>query len=246
MKGTFTIIVALGFIIILILCDTLFFQKNNITPLSSPAVKLDDGISQKIIKSETDSLMLDVRYPQTSNVAINSMIESFITKQVDDYKLQIAESPMIENLKNSMYARYITSFFPNNIVSFVFTISEMNSGAAHPNPVIFTKTYDLKSNKELTLVDVFKPDSDYINKISALAIPNIISNLPLEQVDNTWVTEGAGPIAENYQNFTVNEEGMTFYFSPYQVAPYATGTREVHLFWSELYDMLLPPFDSAL
>ena len=39
----------------------------------------------------------------------------------------------------------------------------------------------------------------------------------------TWMMEGTKGKKENYQNFIFTENGIIFYFSPYQIAPYSTG-----------------------
>lgn len=41
------------------------------------------------------------------------------------------------------------------------------------------------------------------------------------------ILEGTEPVAENYQIFTISEEGLTIYFQKYQVAPGSAGTQAI-------------------
>ncbi|MEM9290717.1 MAG: DUF3298 domain-containing protein [Acidobacteriota bacterium] len=41
-------------------------------------------------------------------------------------------------------------------------------------------------------------------------------------------------------NFAVQEEGLRFYYSPYEIAPYALGPTDILLPWAEIRDLLRP------
>ncbi len=44
------------------------------------------------------------------------------------------------------------------------------------------------------------------------------------------------------ENFALRDEGLAFYYNPYDVAPYAMGPTEIVLSWEEIKDLLAPPY----
>lgn len=103
------------------------------------------------------------------------------------------------------------------VISVYFQISEYYSGAAHPLPFSSVLNYDVRNQKVLALSDLFQPDKDYLNLISAFVINELSGE------EKFTFLEGALPEAKNYQNWNLTPDGLHITFDPYQVAPYAAG-----------------------
>ncbi|MCR5655355.1 MAG: DUF4163 domain-containing protein [Lachnospiraceae bacterium] len=99
------------------------------------------------------------------------------------------------------------------------------SGGAHPNSYYRTANFDVKDGKRLLLEDVITVDDEELfdviyENLVPLADPEF--DLQTEEYENvkeclTWDIE-----SKNMQ-WTLNDETITFYFPPYDLAAYAVG-----------------------
>ena len=95
------------------------------------------------------------------------------------------------------------------------------AGGAHPDTVYYSSVYDTQSGKLLSLSDV-ATDTDALKK---LVISAIKENYP----DTAFFDELDDAIGSFFAkdgellDWSVDYDGMTFYFSPYDIAPYAEG-----------------------
>lgn len=234
------VVIGIGFLIVLVLTIALANVVQQRNELLNPAQQADS----KTIYQTDSTATVYARYPVTGNTVVDSDIESMINKQISDFKAAIPESmPEGANWKYDIYIQYVSSQFSTTVRSFRFLVSQF-TGGAHPNTVVVTKTYDMSAGKELALADFFKPETDYVNTLSRYAISDIEGRAI--NSDKKWVKEGAGPDPENFRSFTANEEGLTLYFDPYQVAPYAYGVQEVKVYFSFLKDYLQEPYSDAV
>lgn len=118
-------------------------------------------------------------------------------------------------------------------VSFVYQIYE-DTGGAHPNIYYATFTFDADGRK-IELADLFKPDSPYLEELSAFAYADILRQAPsrfgaaLNEDQKDWVRAGTAPSGEMLQLFYLKGESLYLIFPPYQVAAYAAGTFDVQI-----------------
>lgn len=168
---------------------------------------------------------------------------------VMDYPLELADYPFILDVVDSYYdgarVQFLTNatnsgFAPSpvynwqldmsyeiaaqtdSLVSVVFYDYEY-TGGAHGITQLQTMNFDLASESELSLVDLF-PDGDVpYDAISEYAATVLEERLGK---DATF-PEGYTPDPENYVFWTLSADGITFHFSQYQVAPYAAGIQVV-------------------
>lgn len=107
----------------------------------------------------------------------------------------------------------------DNIVSILEGIYSY-TGGAHPNSAYFAEVYDTKTGKRLTLKDVVK-DTSALKPVLLAAIQDQYPEAAFFDLENAIDTYFAGMM--DSLNWTVDNESMTFYFSPYDIAPYAQG-----------------------
>lgn len=122
------------------------------------------------------------------------------------------------------------------------TVLEDYSGGAHPN--ISTGAYTLTPQKaeNLPLRDILEdPDS-----FGELVMDELEAWQPevYEDVISYFSTDGSNifddKLAEDTCSWSLGQDGLTLYFSPYEVASYATGAFTVDLYY-EIYPELIKP-----
>jgi hypothetical protein len=88
----------------------------------------------------------------------------------------------------------------------------------------------------LTLNDLFKPKTKYL-----AVIANVAKQKLNEQLADKWmIAEGTQPLAKNFKNWNLENDGILITFDEYQVAPYANGAQEVEIPYADLKTMLSP------
>ena len=108
----------------------------------------------------------------------------------------------------------------------VLTISFFESsfmGGAHPNAMLFYKNYSLKSGKILRLEDLI--NNDQLQLLTEYAEKEFKNVRGIDAKSN-FADEGYWFPNNNFSlndNFFINEEGITFYFNSYEIAPYSYG-----------------------
>lgn len=116
------------------------------------------------------------------------------------------------------------------------------TGGAHPNSSVAAYNYDTKTGKEVALSEVISNQDKLcevlIEKLEALSEAqggNLLSEGYKEVVqDEVYEREIEGIEGiKNKLTWTLSASGMTVYFSPYEVGPYAAGLITVELPFAE-------------
>jgi alpha-glucosidase (family GH31 glycosyl hydrolase) len=165
-------------------------------------------------------------YPVTSSSTITGAFKSFVQAQIDQFKEDTswATDPSIapaEAQDLTLTVEY-TEEKNTRADNYVFTV-ESYTGGAHGLQATKTFTYN-ETGIPVTLASLFTTGEEGLKTIAPYVQAQLKKN---ELTDATWVSEGAAPTADNYQNFVVTDTGITFMFDPYQVAAYAAGKQTV-------------------
>lgn len=190
-------------------------------------------------------------YPQIAGVAqLNQEIEEQAYLAINDFKNVTTEnwqarkefaSPE-ENLGEfpeapfQMQISFDVAQNSSDLVSLVLRWGGY-TGGAHGYQDLKTFNYNLKNNEGVTLAGLFNEKQDYLETVSAFAISDLtrqikeITGEPESELEASimMIKSGAGPKLENFENFTIKDNVITFYFPPYQVAPYALGEMKVEM-----------------
>lgn len=113
-------------------------------------------------------------------------------------------------------------------------------GGAHGVQYFEQLNFDVAAKKFLTLPDLFAPGSDYLQPISDYCRKDLLSRVEEIGSDSSMVEPGIEPKLENFENFELTSQGIKIYFTPYQVAPYASGPQEVKIPYAVLEKILRP------
>lgn len=117
----------------------------------------------------------------------------------------------------------------STVVSLVYLWSDY-SGGAHPNYAYFGENYDTRTGELLKISDVVK-DTD---RLLALADEKIKALYP-DSAEYLLSTMDffEGNNVDEYSGWTVENEGVTLYFSPYGLGSFADGAQVVTVYFDE-------------
>jgi hypothetical protein len=204
-------------------------------------VKIED----KKITDSTKPFKIDIIYPYIADLPeFNQKIDELIQKNISDFKeISTENDNAVKQIDPESYAKYPRQYDLNvgynkgevdkNIISIVFEVYSF-TGGAHGATNFFPINYDVKNKKDIKLTDLYKEQPDYLQKISDFCIKDLTKQITAglgagneEYLDKNWIARGAGPLAENFGTFLINENNIVFYFPQYQVASYAQGDFKV-------------------
>ncbi|MCL5432629.1 MAG: DUF3298 and DUF4163 domain-containing protein [Patescibacteria group bacterium] len=228
--------------IIFVLVGGYFIFQKNITNSQELSLKV------KFVKEETNLYKISAEYPQFDALSksFNDQIQTFVSEQISEFKKnsdennkllqQNATPEELSKFPQQMYSLSITwspEQLNNQYISFIMRVNAFEGGA-NQRQEIKTFNYDIVNKKEVELLDLFKNDPNYIQQISDFSINYLTEqfrnqpNCPYDScVPKDMIASGAAPDADNFKNFTFNENFVTFYFPKAQVAPGADGEQKV-------------------
>lgn len=210
-------------------------------------IKSDDG--------QYDLLKISVSYPQIRNDENNTYIdelnqilkdnagksfeslkEEYVPAAREFYNEVLLNEPEMKstNLPFEVTQKFDIPYDNNDIISMVM-MTYWWTGGAHPNSIKTSVTYDLKNGKELKLTDIFNKSQSEINAMIIEAFTEQINENP-----DGYFNDSAELVKEEIENvgFYLSDEGITFYFNPYAIAPYVAGYPSVTLSFDSKYGFI--------
>lgn len=178
-----------------------------------------------------------------SKDSIQLFIDTYVADQVTDYKQDMTQASEFnfDVYSYSVYSRRIDLcdslvYNSNGIVS-ITMLSQEYSGGVHGNDLLTTFNYDLARNELIT------PSSLFVDPKDSRIVDILLGKLMLEfEVNAPDELEYEGifnyQVLEVTNNFYFTDEGITFYYNPYELAAYAVGPIELSVTYSELSPFL--------
>jgi hypothetical protein len=231
------ILLAVGAILVLLLAFFIVHKDNNKikTELQKDVTQQEvivlDPVTKKI-QEKNDLYSIEIEYPEFGNDVIDTAIDNYITTAQKDFKDMFINDEYFAELQttSSLYINY-TLKKNQDTTSIIFT-GYQDTGGAHPNPFVYTIITNSQGIRSLdSLFSV--PQLEYLTRIQTIAELSLKN-----QLQDSFFKEGLEPRIENYQNWYVIDNAITFIFSPYQVGPYAVGMPEVTIPYSQIQDIL--------
>jgi len=194
--------------------------------------KLCDVSWQEVILGEEDAQ----KYPGLAEalMQINTVNRDYYTNALSD--LQLWAQEMLEESEGGdyFYPFYSNSQFSvqradDRIVSIREDFGDY-TGGVHGNYGILGNNFDTQTGETLLLTDVF---------VQTDSLPAIIAEKVIEKYadENETFESLQGTLEKDYTlenyNWTINYQGITFYFSPYEIASYATGIIRATIWFDE-------------
>jgi hypothetical protein len=174
---------------------------------------------------------------------LNQMAESFLAKWREAHEA-------------FPHAATISEWFIDNRLQVIYHDPKVLSlemaelaytGGAHPNSVNQYASFGLAGGNRLALSDLLV--ADYAPRLNAVAEGRFreLREIP---PDDSLIAAGFWFEDDTFtlnDNFAVTDEGLLFYFNPYEVTAYALGPTELVISREDLNDLILPggPLDRS-
>lgn len=158
---------------------------------------------------------------------IQSAIDTLLQGQITSFLNDVAGVPSSPG-ELYLLIDYDIFEFDQNVFSVVFHI-EIYMAGAHPNYFVQTLTFDREHNQLLNLPDLFVTGSDPLALIVPFVQAELTTVLGSDPATVQGIEAGTTPDFANFQAFAVTNDGVIFFFPPYQVAPFAAGGQTVYM-----------------
>ncbi|WP_250630273.1 DUF3298 and DUF4163 domain-containing protein [Rhodoflexus caldus] len=139
----------------------------------------------------------------------------------------------------SLHINYLPGIINEDFIAVQFAFDAFYGGA-HGMQYFQQLNFDVSNKKILQLSDLFIPNADYLAQLSAYCRNDLLSRVNEIGSDSTMIEQGVEPVLANFKDFELTSQGIKIYFSPYQVAPYASGPQEVKIPYANLEKILRP------
>lgn len=230
--------------LLLLVGVTYWYYSHKIEITDEP---LQKNSEMAIVASTTRYTTARGWYPQFTNTsdAFNAKIKNAIQKGVvehakmseDNWKARYETSTKDEKIKefpdNNERFEYIASSTivrnDERVISVIIRVYEF-SGGAHGSEAILTFNYDVVGKKEITLNDLMKGDTLFLQKLSKVSRELLRQKFASssQQVNIEMLNDGTKASMTNFSLFTLpTDNEAIFYFTQYQVAPYVFGSSDI-------------------
>ena len=112
-----------------------------------------------------------------------------------------------------------------------------NTGGAHPNARTLYGSWTLEDGGRVALEELLAPGGEEriaeLGEAAFREVRGVPADQTLEELGFLF-PDGEFALTEN---FAVTDEGLVFYFNPYEVAPYALGPTEIEMTFEALADL---------
>ena len=162
---------------------------------------------------------LKVEFPVYNHAYTDSVIEALVQQRISEFKKYTVDAPISDNWTNELTIGYEEYFADKGIVSIVFKIYQF-TGGAHGNSFIQTLTVDSENDKIIYLKDV-------IEQRNFKKLQQFVRNKLKEDLEFKDFIDDGTERWSDFSSFAISATGYTFWFSPYQVAPYVNGIQKV-------------------
>lgn len=187
------------------------------------------------IISNTNDYSISVFYPELNGLPeFNALSKKIAQTEVATFNTASLNPALgIPGMKFYFNGSFDIPVMTNRLVSAEYDF-ETFSGGGHPINYQLSVVYDVQNKKRIALADLFQPQMPYLESISKLVRTELEKTL----TDDTIFDDGLLPVQENFSQFLLTKNGLTFLFSPYQIASYAEGAQRVTIPFEKLDGIL--------
>ncbi len=224
-------------------------SKNPITMILSPVQEdeqAEDGTVTYFYRYQ------DVKIAMPESPDVQQIIQDSITELT---KYTREQSRAAASWAKEMYtgegewtAHYThVTFMPQradqSVISFAAQILAFNGGS-HPNSMIIPMNFNAETGQELKITEILT-DEEYLNSVKHLVLSYLEDEFGKDKlmdgyeevVDERFVTGSA-----ESANWYLTDQGLVYYFAPYEIAAYRYGTVEVLLQYESLAGFIKEEF----
>lgn len=173
-------------------------------PVSIKSLKITSGPKQTVFYPKVMQ-MTNQQLQRLINTAIVYETQKLINEQVGNMPTTVKEMLGFYEIKNNQ----------RQVLSLTFSNYTYHDQTAHGMTYFRSLTFDLKKGKQCQLRDLFKPEVDYMKKLSE------IIKMQMKQRDIPLLHE-FNTIKPN-QDFYIADKTLVIYFQLYEITPYVFG-----------------------
>lgn len=240
MKGTPTsrAVLVILVIAVLALIGVVFYSYHAKTTVptqvseNAPLPAAGDWPSTKVSDASENSTgsyyTIKATYPVVKDATISGYFKSFVDDSITQFKSDTswaagsgASTAPAESASLSLTITY-TEEKNSNADNYVFSTDEYSGGA---HDLVSTATFAFSpTGQKITLDSLFTNGASGLKMIQPFVAAQLAT---APDADSSMIADGTAPTEDNYTNFTVQSDGVTFIFDPYDVGPYSDGQQTV-------------------
>ena len=183
-------------------------------------------------------------------LTMQQAVDSFVSQYTMDYRKSLAEMYEQDKSDAEKHAWYEYHYsvttevqqaeceaLDDKVVATVKANLDYFEGGAHGIEQQLVMNFDSETGKRLTLEDIFVPG--YEHRLSELLLEKLMDQQDVKTLDELKAkdylyTMDMFPSV----NFIVKDDGLTFIYNPYEIAPYDKGRTEINVSFSEAKGIL--------
>lgn len=197
-----------------------------------------EGIEIETVMNTCEKYNAAIYYPTTENNIVNRKIKDFI----DTYIIKIENdtkyyTPKDENDKFNLLIEYEIGRVNKDIISFIFVINYSYKSAYDTE--IITRSFNLKSGKELTLDDFFDKGSDYSSVLCHKAIEFMKGNKEInDRLLNWFVDDINNSSLNSFDGYSFTNTHLSVYFNSNKLSSSYNEIYELKVYWEDVRKLL--------
>ncbi len=204
-------------------------QVSENTPVSTIPTQWPSAIVRdQTITDSASYYTINAVYPVVKDDVINSYFKNFVTSAISQFKDDTswaagdgANIAPAEASSLSLDIKY-TEQKSARADNFIFSVTTYTGGA---HGLQATQTFAFSpTGQQIMLPALFKNGVTGLKTIAPYVQEELAKS---PDADPQAIKDGTVPTEANFQNFIITDDGLTFIFDPYQVAPYSAGTQTV-------------------
>ena len=204
----------------------------------------DNGERAKIVNETLMSRLLNKHGETDLKTAADKFVEDY-TVNYKNTMLPLYNQDRADTTKKAWYEyHYVieatTQQGTASTMSYLATVDYYEGGAHGINQLI-TFNFDIATGKMITLADVFAPGYEtQLNGVLLKALKSKTGFNSLNELKDAGYLYSMDMFPS--ENFILNDETITFVYNPYEIAPYALGSIELIITYSEISQILNSAF----
>lgn len=202
---------------------------------------------------QNEYFSFDLKYPLIYNVqngyfqvdnTILSNLNNTISSSVYDFKDGIYEEEKQINdinpdgsktkINYKVFSNYDITFNKNQVVSIVLSLMALDDNSTQYSD-LYSYNMDLLTGNQLSLKDIFKPNTDYLKLVSDFI------NLKISQQPSFYYPNTSVNIPDD-QSFYLTDKGIVIYFGLDEISPAANGVPKFLMPFEDFQSYINPRF----
>jgi hypothetical protein len=175
-----------------------------ILPVNIKTASISGGPNKRVIYPQVIG-MQNHNTEKLFNRTIVNQTQELINQQVGNMPTTVEEMLGLYEIKNNQ----------RNVLSLSLSNYTYHYHAAHGMTYIKSQTFDVEKAESCELKDLFKPGSDYIQRLSTLIKEQIVERKIQLITDFTEIKPN--------QDYYIADKSLVIYFQLYEITPYVFG-----------------------